>query len=39
MLVDDSAFFRSAKLIELRDVAIDDVHSGTNLEYLPDAIQ
>ena len=33
MLVHDSAFFCGAKLVELRDAAIDDVRNGTDLEF------
>lgn len=39
MVTDDSAFFHDAKLVELRDVAIDDFNNGTDLTFMADAIQ
>jgi hypothetical protein len=38
MTTDDSAFFCGAKLIDLRDAAIDDLRSG-QVEFLADATQ
>jgi hypothetical protein len=38
MLTDDSVFFCSEKLVELRDAAIDDVRSGTDVEFVADAV-
>ena len=39
MLIDDSEFFSGAKLVDLRDAAIDDLHKGTGLQFLPDSVQ
>jgi hypothetical protein len=39
MACDDSSFFASAKLIELRDAAIDDFRGNTDMEFVAESAQ